>query len=83
MHTAYIQRRRYRLMARAGAVVGGLAGAGFVGLALAQAYAAGEKVPPGSWLLGAGIVAVAALLPWGVVRWRWRRIRQTLVDSWD
>lgn len=70
-------------MARAGAIAGGVAGAGFVGAALAQAYAAGEAVPLGSWLLGAGIVAAAAVLPWGVVRWRWRQLRQILVEDRD
>ncbi len=68
-------------MGRIGAVVGALAGAGFVGVALAQAYATGEPVPPGSWALGAAIVAAAALLPWGLVRWRWRQLRQTIIDD--
>ncbi|MEZ5862556.1 MAG: hypothetical protein R3D25_00140 [Geminicoccaceae bacterium] len=83
LHTAYLQRQRYRRIGRAAAVVGGVVGAGVVGLALGQAEAAGEPVPPGSWALGLAIVVVSALVPWALVRWRWRSLRQTRVEGFD
>ena len=52
-----------------------------VGLALGRAYAAGEPVPAASWVVGVAIVALAALVPWALVRWRWRSLRRELVDE--
>ena len=57
------------------------AGAGSAGTARAQANPAGEPVPPGSWVVGLVIVGVTALVPWALVRWRWRSLRRTLVDD--
>jgi len=81
LHTAYVQRRRYRRIGRTAAVVGGVLGAGIVGLALGLAYAAGEPVPAASWAVGVAIVALAALVPWALVRWRWRTLRRTLLED--
>lgn len=81
LHTAYIQRRRYRRIGRAAAVAGGVIGIGFVGFALGQAYAAGEPVPPASWGLGVAIVVMTALAPWTLVRWRWRSLRRKMLED--
>ncbi|MEZ5859592.1 MAG: hypothetical protein R3D28_11545 [Geminicoccaceae bacterium] len=81
LHTAYVQRRRYRRIGRSAAVAGGVLGGGMVGLALGRAYAAGEPVPAASWVVGVAIVALAALVPWALVRWRWRSLRRELVDE--
>lgn len=75
LRTAYILRRRYRLLGRVLGVAGGLIALAVVGMALARAQVDGEPVPPASWAIGLLIVAVSAVVPWALVRWRWRRLR--------
>lgn len=75
LHTAYVLRRRYRRAGRVLAAIGGLFAAVIVGTTLAGAYAGGEPVPLAAWAIGIAIVALAALVPWALVRWRWRSRR--------
>lgn len=78
LRTAYILRRRYRLVGRVLGAAGGVVAAAVIGTALVQSYAAGDRVPPASWAFGLAVIALATLLPWALVRWRWRRRRHRL-----
>lgn len=74
--TIYRLRCRYRRAARWAAVIGALVGIGVVAAALVPAIVAGRHVPMASYAIGLGITALAALLPYALVRRRWRSIRE-------
>lgn len=71
----YILHRRYRLLERWAAVIGGAVGLGFAAFALFPPLMAGERVPAGSFVIAALLVAALAIIPYALVRWRWRVIR--------
>ncbi len=78
--TAYLLYRRYRLFGRLAAALGGAAGLGLVAYSLLPAIAAGARVPPTTVAVAGIIVAGMALVPYSLVRWRWRLIKETLDD---
>lgn len=74
--TIYVLHRRYKRMARWAAMIGGAVGFAVVGAALGHSLAAGEPVPLATYAIGLGIIAIAALLPYALVRRRWRHLRE-------
>jgi len=74
--TIYVLHRRYQSAARWAAVIGAAVGVAIVVAALGPALLAGEPLPPASFAIGLGIIALAALLPYALVRRRWRRIKE-------
>ena len=79
--TAYLAYRRYRLLGHLALVLGATAGLALVAYSLVSAILAGERVPPTSFAIAGMIIAAMALLPYGLVRWRWRKLRATLEDD--
>jgi hypothetical protein len=79
--TAYAIYRRYRLWSRLAALLGAVSGVALVAYSLVPIMLAGDRVPPTSFVVAAIIVAAAALVPYFIVRWRWRRIKATLDDA--
>jgi hypothetical protein len=47
----------------------------------APPIAAGERVPPTSFAVAGLMIATMALLPYAMVRWRWRKLRATLEED--
>jgi uncharacterized membrane protein YbhN (UPF0104 family) len=59
----------------------GLFGLFVSGYALLPLLLAGEPVPRSSILVAIALMAVAALLPYAIVRWRWRALRDRLAED--
>ena len=78
--TVYLLQRRYRMLSRLAAAVGGAIGIGLVAYSLVPALLAGERVPPMSFVIAAIIIGAMALVPYGLVEWRWRRRKADLQD---
>lgn len=79
--TAYLWYRRYLWLGRVALLLGGCCGLLVTGYALLPLLLAGEPVPRSSFLVAIAVVAVAALLPYAVVRWRWRALRDRLDED--
>lgn len=78
--TAYLLQRRYRQLSRLAALVGAALGVALVAYSLGPSIAAGERLPLASFAVGALIIAALAIIPYAVVRWRWRRLKASLDD---
>jgi len=78
--TAYLLHRRYRLLSRLAATVGGGVGLALVAYSLGPPLIAGAPVPMASFILGAAIIATLAIIPYLAVRWRWRLVKASLDD---
>ncbi len=79
--TTYLVYRRYRLMGHLALVLGAAAGLALVAYSLVPSILAGERVPPTSFAIGGLLIAAMALLPHGLVRWRWRKLRARLEED--
>ncbi len=79
--TAYRLYRRYRALSRLAAVSGAGVGVVLVAFNLGPALAAGEWVPASSYVVAFAIVAALAIIPYGFLRWRWRRLKAQLNDD--
>lgn len=79
--TTYLVYRRYRLMGRLALALGGAAGLVLVAYSLVPSLLAGERVPPTTFAIAGVIIAAMALLPYSLVRWRWRQIRARLEED--
>jgi uncharacterized membrane protein YbhN (UPF0104 family) len=73
--------RRYRLLSRLAALLGGAVGIGLVAYSLLPVVMDGGRLPPTSFVVGGIIVGLMALVPYRVVRWRWRVVKATLEDD--
>ena len=78
--TAYRLHRRYQLLGRLAAVIGGAVGSALVAYSLWPSIIAGDRVPLASFLVGAAIIAALAIIPYVLVRWRWQVVKASLDD---
>ena len=79
--TTYLVYRRYRLLGRVALVLGAAAGLALVAYSLVPSMLAGERLPPTSFAVAGVMIVAMALLPYGMVRWRWRNIRARLEED--
>ena len=79
--TTYVLYRRYRLMSRLAAAIGAAAGLALVAYSLVPTILAGERVPPTSFAVAGVMIATMTLVPYALVRWRWRKLRATLEED--
>jgi drug/metabolite transporter (DMT)-like permease len=68
-------------MGRLALVLGAAAGLALVAYSLVPPILAGERVPPTSFAVAGLMIATMALLPYAMVRWRWRKLRATLEED--
>jgi len=78
--TVYLLQRRYQLLGRLVAVIGGAVGLALVAYSLGPSIIAGDRVPMASFVVAAVIIAALAIIPYGLVRWHWRVVKASLDD---
>ena len=79
--TAYLWYRRYQQLEPFALLLGGSCGLFVSGYALLPPLLAGEPVTRSLFLVAIALVAVAALMPFALVRWRWRALRRQLAQD--
>ena len=79
--TNYLLYRRYRLLGHLALVLGAAVGLALVAYSLVPTILAGQRVPPTTFAIAGMIVGAMALLPYSLVRWRWRKLRARLEDD--
>ena len=78
--TVYLLQRRYRMLSRVAALIGGAIGLALVVYSLGPPIVAGAQVPMASYIVAGAIIGALAIIPHVLVQWRWRMVKASLDD---